>query len=116
MSGVLEVLTPSYQGTANKDYWRGSDRSRNADSNDPWTLSNTLPLSKAEYNGYLTDINDLRARVGRAKQVNVQVVPPQAPAVASDGLAEQLKSLTQLHQAGALTDEEFAAAKARLLG
>lgn len=29
-TGVLEVLTPSYQGSANKDFWRGKNRSRNA--------------------------------------------------------------------------------------
>ncbi|MEU4361977.1 SHOCT domain-containing protein [Promicromonospora sp. NPDC023987] len=116
VTGVLEVLTPSYQGTANKDYWRGSNQSRNADSNDPWTLSNTLPLSKVEFNSYLTEINDLRSRIGRAKQVNVQVVAPQAAAPASAGLTEQLTRLAQLHSAGALTDEEFTAAKAHLLG
>jgi hypothetical protein len=116
LNGVLEVLTPSYQGSANRDFWQGSSQSRNADSNDPWTLSNTLPLTKIEYNDYLTEINELKARIRRAKQVNVQVVAPQAPASASDGLTEQLKSLAQLRQAGALTDEEFTAAKARLLG
>ncbi|GAA2241564.1 hypothetical protein GCM10010413_49970 [Promicromonospora sukumoe] len=111
VTGVLEVLTPSYQGTANKDYWRGSNRSRNSDSNDPWTLSNTLPLSKFEFNSYLTDIDELRRRIGSAKQVRVQLAPP-TPA----GLTEQLASLAQLHRSGALTDEEFTAAKTRLLG
>ena len=53
LSGVLEVLTPSYQGTANKDYWRGTNKSRNADANDPWTLSNTLPLARSTYNAAL---------------------------------------------------------------
>ena len=38
-----------------------------------------------------------------------------APAGASDDLMTQLNQLAQLHQAGALTDEEFAAAKAKLL-
>jgi hypothetical protein len=41
-----------------------------------------------------------------------------APAAASSGgsdLMAQLNQLTQLHQAGALTDEEYAAAKAKLL-
>jgi hypothetical protein len=30
ITGVLEILTASYQGSANKDYWRGSTKSRNA--------------------------------------------------------------------------------------
>lgn len=42
--------------------------------------------------------------------------PPQAPAVADeDDMIEKLKELASLHDAGALTDEEFAAAKAQLL-
>jgi len=40
---------------------------------------------------------------------------PQAAAVAPDPI-EQLKELGQLHEQGVLTDEEFAAQKAKLLG
>jgi hypothetical protein len=39
-----------------------------------------------------------------------------APASAGDDLMGQLNQLAQLHQAGVLSDEEFAAAKAKLLG
>jgi hypothetical protein len=43
--------------------------------------------------------------------------PPQpAPAAPAADPIEQLKELGQLHQQGILTDEEFAAQKARLLG
>jgi hypothetical protein len=47
--------------------------------------------------------------------------PPAAPASAAVGPADsdlmaQLTQLAQLHQAGALTDAEFTAAKAKLLG
>lgn len=113
VNGVLEVLTPSYLGTTNKDYWRGTNKSRNADSNDPWTLSNCLPLGKFEYNSYLAEIAELKSRVSKAKRT-VQVVAPQ-PA-AGGGLVEQLGKLASLHQSGALSAEEFALAKARLLG
>jgi Short C-terminal domain len=41
--------------------------------------------------------------------------PPQAAAPAADPI-EQLKELGQLHESGVLTDEEFAAQKAKLLG
>jgi hypothetical protein len=48
-----------------------------------------------------------------------QAAPPPAPAPvaapAGDDLMTKLNQLTQLKQAGALTDEEFAAAKAKLL-
>ena len=40
---------------------------------------------------------------------------PQGPAPADDPVA-RLKDLAQLHDSGALTDDEFSAAKARLLG
>jgi hypothetical protein len=44
--------------------------------------------------------------------------PPSAPAPAAPAAdpIEQLKQLGELHQQGILTDEEFAAQKARLLG
>src|SRR5215216_1190510 len=47
-----------------------------------------------------------------------QAAPPQAapaPAASGDSTAE-LERLAKLHESGALTDEEFAAAKSKLLG
>jgi hypothetical protein len=41
--------------------------------------------------------------------------PPPAPAPETDTIAE-LERLARLHESGALSDEEFAAAKARVLG
>jgi hypothetical protein len=46
--------------------------------------------------------------------------PPQAapppPADSSDPTVEKIKQLAELHASGALTDDEFAAAKAKALG
>jgi hypothetical protein len=42
--------------------------------------------------------------------------PPAAPAPAGPDPIEQLKQLGELHAQGVLTDEEFAAQKARVLG
>ncbi|MDW4572607.1 DUF2510 domain-containing protein [Microbacterium sp. M3] len=111
LSGVLEVLTASYQGSANKDYWRGKSASRNANSNDPWTLSNTLPMTKPEYIEWTPHIQDLRAKVAAAKR------PPAAPVILQSGsnLAEELGKLGALRESGILTAEEFTAAKARLI-
>jgi Short C-terminal domain len=39
-----------------------------------------------------------------------------APAPASTGEVDELSRLAQMHESGALTDDEFAAAKAQLLG
>jgi hypothetical protein len=51
------------------------------------------------------------------QQYQQQAPPPApAPAAASEGdTIEELKQLAQLHDQGVLTDEEFAAQKAKLL-
>jgi hypothetical protein len=111
INGVLQVLTPSYQGSANSDYWRGTTQSRNADSNDPFTLSNTLPLDKVTYRAIAPQLAELRKRIAAAKQ---PAASP-SPASISGGLASELAKLGELHAAGVLSDGEFASAKARLL-
>jgi len=42
--------------------------------------------------------------------------PPPAPVAPVDPTVEKISQLAQLHASGALTDEEFAAAKAQALG
>jgi hypothetical protein len=42
--------------------------------------------------------------------------PAAAPAAAGPSLLDQLNQLSALHEQGALTDNEFTAAKAKLLG
>lgn len=116
MTGVLEVLTPSYDGTANKDYWRGTLASRNADSNDPWTLSNCLPLPKVEYSAALPHLNELRERIAKASNPTVVVEAPESRAVpAASTLAEEIKQLSDLRDAGVLSEDEYAQAKAKLI-
>ena len=48
-------------------------------------------------------------------QQPVAAPPPAAAGISADTM-EQLKGLGSLHEQGILTDEEFAAAKAKLLG
>jgi hypothetical protein len=43
-------------------------------------------------------------------------IPQQAPATGEPSIADQLNQLIELHNAGHLTDDEFAAAKASVLG
>ena len=45
-----------------------------------------------------------------------QQYAPEAPAEAEDDATAQLQKLAALHTQGVLTDEEFAAAKAKILG
>ncbi len=65
-------------------------------------------------------VNDQAQQAYAATQAPAQPAPapapaPAAPAPAGDTTAE-LERLAQLHQSGALTDDEFAAAKSKLLG
>lgn len=114
-TGVLEILTASYQGSANKDYWRGTTKARNADSNDPYTLSNTLPMVKTVYQEWAPQIQELRARIAAAKRPAPLPVATAPAAPAAPTLVDQLEKLAALRAAGALTEEEFTAAKARLM-
>jgi membrane protease subunit (stomatin/prohibitin family) len=50
-----------------------------------------------------------------ADQAAAQAAPP-AAAPAADDINTQIQQLAQMHNAGVLTDAEFAAAKAKLLG
>jgi hypothetical protein len=55
----------------------------------------------------------------RSADLEQQQAPAQAPdpaAAAPPSMLDQLNQLTTLHQQGALTDAEFTAAKAKLLG
>jgi membrane protease subunit (stomatin/prohibitin family) len=49
------------------------------------------------------------------EQQQQQMAPPAAAAPAAADPMEKLKELGQLHESGVLTDEEFAAAKAKIL-
>ena len=109
INGVLEILTPSYQGSANKDFWRGTTKSRNANSNDPWTLSNCLPLTKDAYKSAKEMIDELKQLVAEAQR------PAIAEQVAPLGLSDELGRLGELLKKGILTEEEFTQAKKNLL-
>lgn len=113
MTGVLEVLTPSYQGSANKDFWRGSTKSRNSDSNDPWTLSNCLPMAKPIYQQALPRLNAMRAKIAESKRPTVVVNA--ATQSSGGGLAEELTKLAALRDQGVLEESEFLAAKTAAL-
>jgi len=51
-----------------------------------------------------------------AQQAAQQQAPPPAAAPPEDDATAQLQNLAQLHAQGVLTDDEFAAAKAKILG
>ncbi|WP_026919304.1 SHOCT domain-containing protein [Gordonia shandongensis] len=112
VNGVLEVLTPSYQGSGNHDYWRSSNKSRNRAADDPWTLSNCLPLAKPTYREAQPMLNELQRKIADTKRTPlvIQHTPAPAPS-AGTGLADELSKLADMHHRGLLTDDEFTAAK-----
>lgn len=61
--------------------------------------------------------NEVKSVVSAARRALEQKsAPSPAPATNGGSSVDELKNLAELHAAGVLTDEEFAAAKARILG
>jgi hypothetical protein len=104
VNGVLEILTPSYTGTQTNDFWSSG-------KNDPWVLSNCLPIAKAQYEVFSEKINLLRNLISESK---TQTIVVQA-ASGQISLSDELKKLVDLHGAGLISDDDLAAAKAKLL-
>jgi len=61
-------------------------------------------------------IDDLEQQQYGAPPPQQQYAPPPPQAPAGPSMYDQLQQLSTLHDQGALTDDEFAAAKAKLLG
>jgi Short C-terminal domain len=61
-------------------------------------------------------ISDVEQQQQYAPPPQQQYAPPPPQAPAGPSMYDQLQQLSTLHDQGALTDEEFAAAKAKLLG
>ena len=112
MMGVLEVLTPSYQGTANQDYWKGSLSPVNSNASSPFALSNTLPWSKRFVEQIRPNLDWMRQKIAEAKRPVVHVEIPAAP---GGTLASELAKLAELHNQGLLDADEFKSAKQTLL-
>lgn len=113
LNGVLEILTASYDGSQTKDFWSGMlNADRNKSQNDPRVLSNTLPLTKGDYQSAKPLIDKLRTMIQQAKETNV-VVNVTSSNVSST--ADELGKLADLLDRGLITLDEFQVAKERLL-
>jgi len=73
---------------------------------------------QAEINDQAQDAYAATQQLPPQQEYDAEPAPAPAPAVAPAGgdTTEQLAQLAQLHSSGALSDEEFTAAKAKLLG
>jgi hypothetical protein len=90
ISGVIEINTPAYQGTKQKDFWNVKDDDKN-----PFRVTNCLPVDRFELKEYKPYIDRLRKMIREAKQDRVI----QQPSPSGSNLAS-----------------EFQQAKRRLLG
>jgi outer membrane murein-binding lipoprotein Lpp len=71
----------------------------------------------ADQNARLSDLEQQQAPPPSYQQAPYQQAPPAAPPPAqSSPMIDQLNQLAAMHQQGVLTDDEFAAAKAKLFG
>lgn len=57
-----------------------------------------------------------RRQASKYQQQQAAQAPPEAPPASADDTTAQLQQLAELHAQGILTDEEFAAKKAQILG
>jgi membrane protease subunit (stomatin/prohibitin family) len=72
---------------------------------------------RSEQQAYAEDSQDQRiSSLEQQQQEQAPAQQPQAPAGGGSPVLDQLGQLTALHDQGALTDDEFAAAKAKILG
>ena len=112
---VVEVSTPSYPAVGKKSIWlAGRTSKRDPFNRSPYTESNTIPITRHPLKQWTPYLDELRQLIAAAKgSTAARSETRQAEAA---HLPAQLKDLHELHQAGAITDEEFAQAKAQLLG
>ena len=106
MFGYIEILTPSYQADAADD--------------DRYKAENALVLnSKNDFLKWRPQLQWLREQVNVAK-TGPAVSPGTADAAlaaapSEDDFTVKLERLAKLHEAGAITEDEFRAGKQRLL-
>jgi hypothetical protein len=100
VSGWIEVSSPSFQGRERKrsSHPRTSDR-------DVYKLPNCVPIHRLHLDQYASPLAELRRLVADAKEQTVR----------SDVVAE-LERLSELVKAGHLDEQEYARAKALVLG
>jgi hypothetical protein len=103
MSGALVLQAPGQSGTKT-NYWKQGD-------DDPYKAPNAIPVVRP-FDQAQAGVAELRRLIAQADTPTAQ---PTVPASNGASISDELAKLADLKQQGVLTDEEFAAAKARLL-
>jgi len=112
MSGAVVLQGPGQTG-ARTSYWKSGE-------SDPHQAPNAIPLTRpfdlarkrvAELGRLIDEAHDRAA----APAVPTGDLSPGGAAAASGSVADELRKLADLHAEGVLSDDEFAALKAKLL-
>ena len=80
------------------------------------TSNDEIEIEKVASNEVKAVVAAARRALAQSSAPSPAPAPSPTPAQNSGGNVDELKNLAELHAAGVLTDEEFAAAKARILG
>jgi hypothetical protein len=105
-SALIEVLSPATQ--ENRKLSRWGDQRNNAVQAD-----NAVTFAKNEFARFQQAVNLMRARVADA---HPGMKPVQSGGNGNGDIPEQIRKLGELRDSGILTNEEFEAKKAELLG
>jgi len=100
-SVVLDIAGAAPVGSS---FWGNSN-------NDPWKAQNAIPITRP-FDRPKEEIAHLRELIASRHGQDQQPAPASS---ARASIADELGKLANLHSQGVLTDEEFAAQKARLL-
>jgi Short C-terminal domain len=106
INGSIEIHTPGMGATKAGDYFTMDPKS------DPFKLPNCIPIAKSDLTTFQPYLERLRGMIAAARASRGSAT------LASEtgrDIASQLQKLGELHRAGVLSDEEFAAAKKRAL-
>jgi type IV secretory pathway VirB10-like protein len=103
-------------------YMAGKAHARNQAEQQQYQDEQDARISNLEQQQYQQQPDQYQQQPDQYQQQQYQQPPPQAPPppaaapAASSPMIDQLNQLAALHQQGVLTDDEFAAAKAKLFG
>jgi len=104
LTGWIEILSPAFPAILNPHYYSKSE------ANDPWKRPNCVPVMIGEKKLGTQIVLELRKRSDSAKTLARNPIIQ-----TSTDLADQIQKLADLLSKGLISEEEFKAAKAKLI-
>jgi hypothetical protein len=114
LMGVLQVTSPSYPAVR-ADYWTSAGKATKAGVDSANVAPNCIPIAKRQVRMWEPQLERLRKLILEAKgPVQARASDFMAP-TAGPSVADRLKQLADLRDAGIVTDAEFESKKSQLL-